>query len=133
MTRSITAAAYRAQLASQLTERQLQDHVLAAARSLGWLAYHTHDSRRSQPGFPDLVLVHPVQRRMLWRELKTARGRLSAAQSVWIAALTAAGQDIAVWRPADHFEGRILADLQAPARTIWDLGGSPDDEDGDQR
>lgn len=148
MTRSITAAEYRAQLAAQMTERQMQDHVLAAARSLGWIAYHTHDSRRSQPGFPDLVLVHPVQRRVLWRELKTERGRVTAAQDQWIHALTRARQNVAVWRPADHLEGRILADLQLPARAweldapswpspdggtsparTWDLGDTPDDED----
>jgi hypothetical protein len=37
----------------------------------------------------------------LFLELKTARGRLSAAQKGWAAALAAAGQPVAVLRPGD--------------------------------
>jgi len=64
----------------------------------GWLVYHTHDSRRSQPGFPDLVLVRD---RVLYRELKAATGRVSAEQQVWLDRLERAGADAAVWRPGD--------------------------------
>lgn len=110
----LTGAEYRGLVAARMTEAQLQAMVVTAARTLGWLVYHTHDSRRSQPGFPDLVLVHPVQRRVLWRELKTERGRVSSAQDEWIHALTRAGQDVAVWRPADYLDGSVLADLQMP-------------------
>src|SRR5688572_19177552 len=39
------------------TERAFQAQVVKYARLMGWTAYHTHDSRRSQAGFPDLVLV----------------------------------------------------------------------------
>jgi len=67
---------------------------------LGGLCYHTHDSRRSVPGFPDLVIV--VGGRILYREVKLGAGRLTAEQEEWLAALTAAGADAAVWRfPAD--------------------------------
>ena len=40
-----------------MTETELQDLVLKAAEWQGWLVYHTHDSRRSSPGFPDLAMV----------------------------------------------------------------------------
>ena len=40
-----------------MTEKKFQAAVLQIANMYGWLAYHTHDSRRSAPGFPDLVLV----------------------------------------------------------------------------
>ena len=48
--------------------------VVDLARTLGWRVYHTYDSRRSQPGFPDLVLV---RERILFLELKSETGKLS--------------------------------------------------------
>ncbi|WP_372699404.1 VRR-NUC domain-containing protein [Arthrobacter sp. JSM 101049] len=83
------------------SEKEFQEQVVAGAKSLGWLVYHTHDSRRSEPGFPDLVLVQPVRGRVLFRELKTQKGRTTQAQDTWIEALTRAGQDAAIWRPSD--------------------------------
>lgn len=109
--RPLTTAEYRDQQAAGMTEAVLQTRVLAHARVLGWLAYHTHDSRRSAPGFPDLVLVHPAQGRVLYRELKTQRGRLRPEQRQWLDALTAAGGDAAVWRPIDLLTDRIQHDL----------------------
>ena len=38
-----------------MTEKQFQSHIVQYAKMRGWLVYHTHDSRRSEPGFPDLV------------------------------------------------------------------------------
>lgn len=81
-----------------MTEAELQTFVLAMARARGVLVYHTHDSRRSEPGFPDLVLVGAYG--VLWRELKTEKGRPSVDQLRWIAVLTDAGQDVGIWRPS---------------------------------
>lgn len=108
---SLSVAEYTAMQAAGMSEAVLQARVLAHARVLGWMAYHTHDSRRSQPGFPDLVLVSERQGRVLYRELKTERGRLSDAQRVWLRALTAAGQDAGVWRPMDLFTDRVTQAL----------------------
>lgn len=80
------------------SEAAWQAQVVHLATMFGWLVYHTHDSRRSQPGFPDLVLVRD---RVLYRELKTATGRVSAEQQVWLDRLERAGADAAVWRPGD--------------------------------
>lgn len=112
---SIDAAEYAKLRADQMTEKQLQDVVTRLAGTLGWRAYHTHDSRRSQPGFPDLVLVHPRLKLTLWRELKTQKGKTSLAQDGWIRDLTAADQNAAVWRPIDYFTGRIEAQLRGEA------------------
>lgn len=95
-----------------LTERQLQGTITDMATMLGWRWYHVHDSRRSAPGFPDLVMVHTGQARTIWRELKTTKGRVSPAQRAWLADLEAAGEDAAVWRPSDLASGRILAELR---------------------
>jgi hypothetical protein len=101
----------RAVLDTHLGERAFQQIVCEAARLTGWLCYHTFDSRRSTPGFPDLVLCHPVRRQVIFAELKTARGRVSAAQQVWHAALVCCpGVEVHIWRPGDL--DAILAMLQ---------------------
>jgi hypothetical protein len=97
----------------QLTERQYQDLIIEAATANGWLCYHTHDSRRSQPGFPDLVLAKPGHIIHFW-EVKTEKGRASLAQLQWIEVLnaTAGFQDVArVIRPSDwDWVAEVLAE-----------------------
>lgn len=94
-------------------EKKFQEQVIILARSLGWeLIYHVHDSRRSHPGFPDLVLVNLRQRRLIWRELKSTKGRLSPAQRIWLEGLAIANQDAGVWRPTDYFTGLIEQELR---------------------
>jgi len=66
----------------QPTERAFQQTIIDAARVLGWLTYHTFDSRRSAAGFPDLILVRG--NRMLAIEVKGPRGRVSEAQQAWL-------------------------------------------------
>lgn len=92
-----------------MRERDFQENVTTLARMYGWLVYHTHDSRRSEPGFPDLVLVHP-KRGVLFRELKSESGRMSPAQMKWIASLISAGADADVWRPTEM--NRIKEELK---------------------
>lgn len=107
-----TAAELRQQTILAWPEKKLQEQVIILARALGWeLIYHTYDSRRSEPGFPDLVLVHPARGRILFRELKSSRGTVSADQRRWIAGLAACGSDIAVWRPSDFHSGLIEQEL----------------------
>lgn len=82
----------------EVSEKEFQARVIAEAESKGWLCYHTHDSRRSQPGFTDLVLVRD---RVIFAELKTESGALSKAQKEWRDALLRAGADWFCWRPSD--------------------------------
>jgi hypothetical protein len=89
------------------SEAAFQQQVLNLAGFYGWRGYHTHDSRRSQPGFPDLVLVRGPE--LIFAELKAARGRVRPDQQEWIAALSAVAAiahhvDVYVWRPADFDE-----------------------------
>jgi hypothetical protein len=72
--------------AGDLRENAFQTQVLNLAAFYGWRAYHTHDSRRSQPGFPDLVLVRPPE--ILFVELKGARTRVQPEQREWLAMLS---------------------------------------------
>lgn len=111
----ITIAEYRAQEAAAMSEDQLQDKVEGLCRELGWLAYHTHNSRRSQKGFPDLVMVRGS--RVVWRELKTMTGKPTPEQRVWLAALAATGADVGLWRPIDLLNETILHELTRKERT----------------
>ena len=117
----ISAAEYVALVAKTMREKQLQDAIVAAAQRLGWLVYHTHDSRRSQPGFPDLVLVHPGRGRILYRELKTMTGKVTTDQQKWLDALAAAGADVGVWRPTDWLtdDGAVKTALYPEVTAQW--------------
>lgn len=83
--------------AAPLTEKEWQRQVVQLARTLGWhRPMHIYDSRRSEPGWPDLALVRD---RFLLLELKTDTGVISAHQAGWIQRLTAANVEVYVVRP----------------------------------
>ena len=88
-----------------MTETQLQRAIIQLAELFGWLVYHTHDSRHSQPGFPDLVLVRGG--RIIFVELKSAKGTVSKDQEEWLKRLSATKAEVWVWRPADWLSGAI--------------------------
>lgn len=73
-------------------ESAYQNMVMKYAKMTGHLVFHDYDSRRNEPGFPDLVIVpdmtmltrNPTLR--LW-ELKSSDGRVSREQAKWLRAL----------------------------------------------
>lgn len=65
----------------------------------GWLTWHTYDSRRSEPGWPDRVFARRGV--ALFRELKTRTGVVTPEQQECLALLSDAGVDAGVWRPQD--------------------------------
>lgn len=90
-----------------VTEAIFQSWVLGIATWNNWLVYHTHDSRRSEEGFPDLVLV---RERVVYAELKRPKGKAAPAQVKWIEKLRAAGAEVYLWYPDDLPEvKRVLA------------------------
>lgn len=110
---TMTAAELRDREINAWSEKDFQQCVINLAESLGYrLIYHTHDSRRSQPGFPDLVLVNPKTRRVLFRELKSAKGRVSTDQQRWGEGLMLAGADFDFWYPKDWASGKIMDQLK---------------------
>lgn len=100
-----------------MTEADLLQAVRDLARMRGWLCYHTHNSRRSEPGFPDVILCHPRTGQMLAVELKSETGRITREQRTWLDALQGAGVDARVWFPRDLRSGQI-----ARALTPSDVG-----------
>lgn len=87
----------------------------------GWRWYHTYRSDRSVAGFPDYVALRGPE--LIVAELKTERGRVSAAQTEWLdawrkfgtavnelipanwrelgGAVQQPGVDVYLWRPSD--------------------------------
>lgn len=82
-----------------LKEADFLQQIRHLAKQFGWMEYHTYDSRRSTPGWPDLVLCRPPE--LLIIEVKTATGRLTSAQRQWITCLSWCGIETHVWRPSD--------------------------------
>lgn len=100
-----------------MSEDQLLEWVVDVADLFGWRTYHTHDSRHSQRGFPDLVMVRG--RRVIFAELKSANGTLTPEQKGWLEALLyvssgdaitgsnpkgVAEVEVYLWRPSDQAE-----------------------------
>lgn len=97
-----------------MSEAQLQAAVCELCRHLGLLYYHTHDSRRSQPGFPDLVIVGPGG--VVFAELKNAKHQTTPEQDDWLRRLTEAGAVAVLWRPAQWQDQTIALLLRQLAK-----------------
>lgn len=86
MTTPDTWHAYAARTLSKVRERDLMAEVRSLAEGMGWLVYHTWNSRHSPSGLPDLLMVKG--HRMIAAELKTTAGKVSEAQQAWLEALS---------------------------------------------
>lgn len=102
------------------SERDFQRALMELARLTGWRMYHARPAQyrrggwatplAGDAGLPDLILCKPP--RLIFAELKSARGRLSPAQAQWMDALRACGVEVYLWRPSDWQE--IVATLTEP-------------------
>ena len=85
----------------QTTEAEWQASIVEMATALGWLTYHTHDSRRSDKGYPDLTCSHPLHG-VVWFECKRqAKPKITREQRDWIRTLQQSGNLAAIVRPSD--------------------------------
>ena len=83
-----------------VSETQFLKSVVSVAEDGGWLVYHTYDSRRSQAGFPDLVMTQAG--RTIFAELKSEKGRIKSSQQRWLDELEkTGGVEVFLWRPSD--------------------------------
>jgi hypothetical protein len=106
-----------------VTERELQASTIELARLLGFRVAHfgvglvrgqwRTPAQADAVGFPDLCIVG--HGRVLFRELKCGRNRLTVEQGEWLEALEAAGCDVGIWREFDWHAGVIEAELRGEA------------------
>jgi hypothetical protein len=82
-----------------MTEAEWQRTVTEYATLRGWRVYHTHDSRRSGAGFPDLTMVRTG--RIVFAELKSEKGRVRPEQQDWLDELAVCCVEAYLWRPSD--------------------------------
>ena len=83
-----------------VSEATFMAAVVRLARQYGWMAYHTHNSKRSPEGFPDLVLARAGSP-LYAVELKINTGQVTPAQAAWLEALAGCTGVVAeIWRPS---------------------------------
>jgi len=101
------------------SEAEFQRQVVDLCALYGWRHMHVRRSigkaqrwttATNVTGWPDLVIWKPG-RRVMFRELKTDRGKLTHEQVDVLDSLRAAGADADVWRPGHLDSGRIQAEL----------------------
>jgi hypothetical protein len=132
----LPASAYN-QISGCVTEKDFQETVTSRAEDLGWWWYHVADSRRSRPGFPDLVLIKPPK--VIFLEVKREKGRLTVDQSATHSDIRQLSVGHAAWpertrhQAADynHVAGARAATrpgttprgLEAPGGDVLQIGG----------
>ena len=98
--------AYLVRALGKIPLKKLADFLFGKRQNLFTLCYHTFDSRNSQAGYPDLTLVHPTRRLVLFAELKKVGGYPTMEQRIWLASLRCALEgtenvSVRLWDPAD--------------------------------
>ena len=113
-----------------MTEAELQSTITEAMEWGGWIVHHETDSRRTNPGWPDLLAIHASTGRLLVLELKSAAGKMTEAQRRWIHSWVAVEAQlgtnhvrVGVVRPDDL--DKVLGWLTSPWLRLPDNGGLP--------
>lgn len=102
-----------------MSEKTLQDRVVARAKARGWDVKHVGKGMTgpngvwvsTAKGFPDLFLLHERQRRALAIECKREQGEFEPGQVEYLQLLNTCGIPAVVVRPSDLRQGRVNAIL----------------------
>jgi hypothetical protein len=87
----------------------LDAHVRRYIADLGLFGYHPRNSKGSEPGWPDWVIIGP--HKVIFRELKSESGTVTPEQARVGQMLQRAGQSWKVWRPSDLYDRTIAREL----------------------
>jgi hypothetical protein len=97
-------------------EAEFQSWIVSEALTRGIRVSHDPDSRRQNPGEPDLFLLSP--RGCAWVEVKAPSGILRPAQREWHNWLVLAGQRCLIVAPGDEAQVLALLDSLAPQNDL---------------
>ncbi len=118
-------------------EAIFQDQVVRMARGQGWLVFHPAPFqvrpgvwRSDGKGFPDLVLIHPGGRGIIFAELKAEGGKLSEEQVRWGESIVKSGGEYYLWRPKDIQS--IALRLTQTYRAYWEATFAGPDRDTEE-
>lgn len=101
--RAVTPASVPAKGAlsyENVSEKEWQQQVRELLRLNGWQSYHTFDSRRSDPGWPDIVALHPRTGDLFVAELKSEYASATPEQLAWLEWFGACGIDAYLFKPS---------------------------------
>jgi len=94
---------------------------ISSIRRVIW--YHTHDSRHSPAGYPDVIAIYPDTGRVVVAELKREKTQPTFEQIEWLNAFSATPAEVYLWRPSHFYGGQIHAVLTGraggPAEGRW--------------
>ena len=86
-----------------LTERDLREQIRDLCKLFGWQFWFCWTSLHSPRGMTDLILCRPP--RLIFAELKSDTGKLTASQQEWADLLRAClGVEYYCWKPSDFQE-----------------------------
>lgn len=111
-----------------MSEQEWQQQFVQLATALGWKHMHVRRSlgkgRRwttatNVDGWPDLTLWHPKQRRVVFVELKSETGRVTAEQRAVHVSLRTAGADVRVYKPSELAEAHVWLAGPKPRDRGW--------------
>lgn len=71
----------------EVPEAALEGWIQQFCKEAALLYYHTRDSRKSAPGWPDTAIIHPAGGTLFLIENKAREGTVSPQQQRWLDAL----------------------------------------------
>lgn len=102
-------------------EIEVQNQIIAVVKTLGYLTYHTHDSRRSEKGFPDLCIVGFGK--LMFIEFKAGKNTVTKEQQQWLDEFQIAGVDARLYHVDTWKNGnRELVDELILAKRQYRIG-----------
>ena len=85
----------------KVTEADLREQVRDLCKLFGWDMKFTWSSIHSPKGMLDLLLINREQKRVIFAELKSEKGKMTPEQQETFDELQACGQECYLWRPGD--------------------------------